>query len=261
MLSPAIPCNFNFYHADLSRMLVRYLQAFRGAVEGLKRYYDNLNPAKEMLAKDITNPTYPYRTFFTTDAPDGPKQEFTYVRRINKLVFLCKLVARPYTKFCVKFVHGDYGEDAHRFSASKGFAPALIAVNDLNAARWRMVVMELLKAEYAPLYDVCTVLNSSDASSVPLKKALLKHIKEMHSAGYVHGDLRSTNVMVRSDGPLDGHFKLIDFDWSGLVGQVHYPEDLNTITVARPPEVVPGGKILEDHDKKMIKDFLFAHCL
>jgi RIO-like serine/threonine protein kinase len=44
----------------------------------------------------------------------------------------------------------------------------------------------------------------------------------MHQAGWVHGDLRSTNVVVKKSG-LDGSFLIIDFDWIGKNQEVVYP--------------------------------------
>ena len=49
-------------------------------------------------------------------------------------------------------------------------------------------------------------------------KALLVNL---HKVGFVHGDVRDTNIMVRKDRKPG--FMLLDFDWSGLVGGVRYP--------------------------------------
>jgi tRNA A-37 threonylcarbamoyl transferase component Bud32 len=45
----------------------------------------------------------------------------------------------------------------------------------------------------------------------------IKKVTFLHQAGYVHGDVHDTNIMVkdRSQG-----FKLVDFDWSGRIGKV-----------------------------------------
>ena len=61
---------------------------------------------------------------------------------------------------------------------------------------------------------------------------------------YIVISIRSTNIIVvkMSDG-LDGSFYLVDFDWSGRMGQVQYPDDLNMTTVQRPDGVVDGGLV------------------
>ena len=41
-------------------------------------------------------------------------------------------------------------------------------------------------------------------------------VTQLHNQNIVHGDLRDTNIVVANDGS----FMLIDFDWSGIEGQV-----------------------------------------
>ena len=74
----------------------------------------------------------------------------------------------------------------------------------------------------------------------------------MHHAGWVHGDLRSTNVMVKRRG-LDGSF-LIDFDWSGKNQEVVYPSFVNR-EVTRPVGADDGEFILAVHDVEMLSYF------
>ena len=52
---------------------------------------------------------------------------------------------------------------------------------------------------------------------------ILKAVNILHSLGFVHGDLRGPNILL---GPNDD-VKLIDFDWSGKVGEAEYPESLS----------------------------------
>ena len=78
----------------------------------------------------------------------------------------------------------------------------------------------------------------------------------MHQAGWVHGDLRSTNVMVKKSG-LDGSFLFIDFDWSGpgKNQEVVYPSFVNRTEVRRPDGVDDGESILSRHDIEMLSYF------
>ena len=52
--------------------------------------------------------------------------------------------------------------------------------------------------------------------------AALAAVQALHAAGFVWGDARLPNVIV---GPRDGStaVMLIDFDWSGPVGEVKWP--------------------------------------
>jgi tRNA A-37 threonylcarbamoyl transferase component Bud32 len=44
----------------------------------------------------------------------------------------------------------------------------------------------------------------------------------VHNAGYVHGDIRTSNILVYKNSPM-----LIDFDWAGNKGVVRYPINMN----------------------------------
>lgn len=47
-------------------------------------------------------------------------------------------------------------------------------------------------------------------------------MRKAHQDGFVHGDLRSPNIMITTAGP-----QLIDFDWAGKLGNAYYPVDIN----------------------------------
>jgi Protein kinase domain len=61
----------------------------------------------------------------------------------------------------------------------------------------------------------------------PLSEADIKQLEtglqKLHSKNLVHGDIRRPNTLVDANG----HPRLIDFDWSGEVGQAWYPAHLN----------------------------------
>ena len=51
------------------------------------------------------------------------------------------------------------------------------------------------------------------------KSDLQELVAEFHNMGFVHGDLRDTNILSGDDGSV----KLVDFDWGGRGGAVSYP--------------------------------------
>ena len=51
------------------------------------------------------------------------------------------------------------------------------------------------------------------------KSDLQELVAEFHNMGFVHGDLRDTNILSGNDGSV----KLVDFDWGGRGGAVSYP--------------------------------------
>src|SRR5690554_2262406 len=52
----------------------------------------------------------------------------------------------------------------------------------------------------------------------------------LHSAGFVHGDLRDANVMVNESGRVC----IIHFDWSGKEGTARYPSTMNKLLLRVP---------------------------
>jgi serine/threonine protein kinase len=53
------------------------------------------------------------------------------------------------------------------------------------------------------------------------REEIAAKLASLHQGSYVHGDIRNANVMVKEDGSLG--IRLVDFDWSGKVGEVRYP--------------------------------------
>ena len=89
-------------------------------------------------------------------------------------------------------------------------------------------------------------------------KAVQQALVELHREGFVHGDLREANIMVKRDG-VDSEglhdIILVDFDWAGKEGSVRYPSNitLNHILLPRPDDVERGGPIAAAHDDQMLK--------
>jgi len=105
-----------------------------------------------------------------------------------------------------------------------------------------------------PFGTHCQLLKPEDKPSKntanQLKDALEKIIAALDEKKYVHGDLRSNNIMIRTD-VMDKSvdLKLIDFDWAGKARQVHYPAEQNR-EIQWPGKA--GGPIEQDHDLKMV---------
>eukprot|EP01118_Nematostelium_gracile_P002379 TRINITY_DN12607_c0_g1_i1.p1 TRINITY_DN12607_c0_g1~~TRINITY_DN12607_c0_g1_i1.p1 ORF type:complete len:126 (-),score=31.39 TRINITY_DN12607_c0_g1_i1:68-445(-) len=80
-----------------------------------------------------------------------------------------------------------------------------------------------------------------------IKESVLKNLRDaiqkMHDSGYVHGDLRPTNIMWNSDGEV----RIIDFDWAGNIGEATYPSTIN-LALTWHPGVKECAKIEPEHD-------------
>ena len=254
MLSTAFPCHYHDSDIKMRDSLLRHIVAFRNASISLEQYYAELELSGP--SGPLCNPTYPYPTSFTSDSMT---QTFRYVRELESeynFVFFGDLDSdtADHRALCIKFTY-QYGEDVHKFCADKGCAPQLHAVQRLPGDFY-MVVMDDIGKDYIDLHsfvdDHPEILSSS--AYTDLKKNIQQFLEDLHQNGWVHGDLRSTNVMVRRSG-LDGSFLLVDFDWSGKNQEVVYPSFMNRTDMRRPVGVDDGEPILAFHDVEMLSYF------
>ncbi|KAL0062448.1 hypothetical protein AAF712_010660 [Marasmius tenuissimus] len=138
---------------------------------------------------------------------------YVYLAKLTQLSNL--LPARK--RVIVKFTQ-TYSRALHEFCASKGMAPALLGYEELPGG-WIGVVMDHLPNVY-PL--------TSPAFSLQEKEERWKKIeglvRDMHDAGYVHGDLCESNILSAKGSEKDNApVWIIDFDWGGENGKVSYP--------------------------------------
>jgi len=142
---------------------------------------------------------------------------------------------------CIKFVRR-YSKEVHERCTSGGFAPALYGFENLPGG-WYMVVMEMITDDYCCLGE----LSAPYARHEDLATAL----QSLHQQRRVHGDIRNTNIMVKRDG--SPGFKLVDFDWSGTIGQIRYPMNVyRGKRLWRPDGAEDGQLILAEHDIQML---------
>ncbi|CAJ0634520.1 2430_t:CDS:2 [Entrophospora sp. SA101] len=57
-----------------------------------------------------------------------------------------------------------------------------------------------------------------------VSNAVIESVKLLHSNGFVHGDLRSPNIMIGKNNQM----KFLDFEWADKEGEATYPMLLNT---------------------------------
>jgi len=109
-----------------------------------------------------------------------------------------------------------------------------------------------------PFGTHCQILKPEDKPSKntanQLKDALEKIIAALDEKKYVRGDLRSNNIMIRTD-VMDKSvdLKVVNFDWAGEEGQVHYSAEQNR-AIWWPGEA--GGPTEQIHDSKMVDSWM-----
>ncbi|KAI6006359.1 hypothetical protein EDC04DRAFT_2583109 [Pisolithus marmoratus] len=233
-------------------VVARHIAAFRKAVKSLKEQYDRA-PSSPLMPSSPIRHIFPWPTSFYT--PDGStKVEFQYERPLidNKLLFFG---TRQDTqkRICIKFAQS-YSKEAHECCVTLNCAPVLLGFNSIPGG-WTIVVMEAL-TDHTSLFEL-----SQPGSRTPLTlsvfEALYKEIwrclKSFHDNGFVHGDIRDTNIMVSRDRK---SVKFIDFDWAGKMDDenTRYPCSVNTVEVQRPDDVEGWAPIQKCHDEAMLRN-------
>jgi hypothetical protein len=90
------------------------------------------------------------------------------------------------------------------------------------------------------------------ASKITVKhmQGLVAQIDTLQRHKMLHGDLRLPNILFMNDGVV----RLIDFDWSGIIGMVHFPAMVNSDAFEAPAQslVLGGRRIVAEFDWKCL---------
>ncbi|KAF9235048.1 hypothetical protein BU15DRAFT_51885 [Melanogaster broomeanus] len=241
-LSCTLQMHYHPTDTDMRTRVARHLAALQKVTRTLERYYRGLTTGIHPASSRLQTQLFPHPTYFTS-LQDSRQQDFEYSSQPfqDKLIFFGKLSNQQ--PICIKFVR-QYSKDAHCLCASLGCAPILRGFEAIPGG-WFMVVMDRLSGEYVELHKIIATAPPLDS----IRKALAR----LHQKGYVHGDIRTTNIMMsRSDPKI---FMLVDFDWAGKIGEVLYPMNVNRgPKLWRPESAVDGRPIMGDHDNAMLDD-------
>ncbi|RPD54184.1 hypothetical protein L227DRAFT_589055 [Lentinus tigrinus ALCF2SS1-6] len=214
---------------------------------------------------------FPFRDYYVDS--ENIYHPFTYVSSIDGQRIFRVSENGIGTPLCVKFCKR-YCAEAHAAAHSAGFAPALLAVNIVYD--WTMVVIDDRSAEYSStVWDIKR--NAQDeadeaeqdeekkkakqrakentrkprpaVSLADAQKEVKSRLQLLHDRGFVHGDVRDVNVLVRNeDAPGNRpNILIVDWDWSGALGAVKYPRGIN-MELARPLDARAGEPIKPEHD-------------
>ncbi|KDR69821.1 hypothetical protein GALMADRAFT_76982 [Galerina marginata CBS 339.88] len=164
-------------------------------------------------------------------------------RQDYRLLYLAETTGPEKRTIVIKFVPS-YSVDLHAFCANRGFAPPILAFEQLPGG-WKAVAMG-----YIPSGTIITKSSGLDTHRDRWTHELLQLVNDFHVEGLVHGDLRDANIIC------NGHdMMLLDFDWGGQDGQVFYPTpNLNS-------ELLEGRssndlKITKEDDNRILKKTL-----
>lgn len=227
-------------------MIARYFRAAKSAIKNLQNYYETDIHTLDKEAVPYFPYQYSYRSLSNNTIEQFTYQPTTIKSSQQPFLQAGKLVFRGLCNgqdIIIKFVR-QYSKDAHQYCAEQGFAPKLRAYSKLHGG-WFMVVMDYVGDTHEEVSDM-------DSPSASAKKKITARtqeiVKSLHDAGFVHGDIRDTNVMVQKEGDPAERILLIDFDWAGKIGEVKYPMNVNRAGIRRHMEVFDGISIDPKHD-------------
>ena len=140
-----------------------------------------------------------------------------------------------FVKFC-----RSYHKESHDLLAIKGFAPTVLDLTALPGG-WFTVIMEFA--------DGCPW----DESVSKLAEALQAAVQVLHEAGFVHGDLRSNNILVVQNG-----VHIVDFEWAGIADQATYPFFMNHTDLIWPDGASDGLPITKRHGLSWLQSLVQA---
>jgi len=242
------------------RRLAHLLLTLRTCLQQLEADYAALSPTKP-TPKDKDEPrARPAPHLESIDSSEGHGQiSLTYEKNAHS----------------PRYAHAVFYASAHYSRDNKTVKCVVKFTKRYNAEAHRLmaganVTAELIHCKFEPTVGMFCVITSyvSSASRKDVRisedgvNALQKGLELLHAQSLAFGDLRDANIILDEKGwP-----HVIDFDWCGTEGTVHYPFDLNTETDPETGEglwvddVKPGGLIKREHDRDMLRKHLAKFC-
>lgn len=233
-------------HSELEpttvQAFVRVFWTLRESIAHLHNWYHALMTSSR---SQFHHRLHPASNSFTDSS--GTEVKFNYLRPLypyNNLFIALARFPDP-RSFIVKFTPTYCGE-AHRLLAQQNLAPALLYAGPVydyaGYTRWKMVVMEECTGGGHVWWDV---------AGETIYQQVRDAVRVLHENGFVHGDLRSQNIML--DKAL--RIRVIDFDWAGKEGVARYPNDLSP-DIPWPAGAKPGALISREHDQYWVRRLL-----
>ncbi|KAG6884517.1 hypothetical protein C0993_010440 [Termitomyces sp. T159_Od127] len=247
-LTRAFDLTTNFREKRERDEMASTLDALTEAVTRIQEHHSSIEPT------DSWNDCRLF-PFLSTYIENGQTVNFTYGRRLPEKLVFCVTVNDPHGEIqerLVKFTN-QYSYDAHVHLSKLNLSPRIRAMNPISTD-WTAIVMDNL--ELPTLFDLKVKTDISKEDRDKVRNKVRGIVQELHEGGFVHGDVRDTNILVdpASLHTADVMVFLIDFDWAGAAGDARYPNDINTQTLEWPKGVKGGELILSEHDLELVKN-------
>lgn len=240
-LTPLFEPSTHWRHEGARRRLASVFDALLETVSHIQCHYQGLKLSSHAFSNEARR--FPYARSLKN--ADQSQAWFRYRSQSEEstLVFRAHIGTRP--------VVVKYSADVHRFLSDLLLAPALLHCERIPGD-WLFVIMD--EALYGALYKLRPSL------AIPQQEKVWTETKRvarlLHENGFVHGDIRDSNILIDTNSLDADNVKLhfIDFDWAGRVERVKYPMGVNTTSVKRPATVKYDALITKEHDIAMVEN-------
>ncbi|KAK7682788.1 hypothetical protein QCA50_014172 [Cerrena zonata] len=225
-----------------SQTVARFFYSLKLVLLDLRQWYRD-----SLAVAPITTKDRPHPLMFPTVTSYGElKVSFAYIRQLQSHAQCTTFLARrsdTETEIVIKFDE-TYNETVHCLLADHGYAPKLLYYGSPYPDLHHYGSCKMVIIEYSTLPNLHDTQRLTQAAYDKLSSA----IALLHSNNYVHGDLRTPNVLTSGS---DIH--IIDFDWAGIAGEVTYPPYLDKSKQGKwAPGVDDFGSIQKEHDDYML---------
>lgn len=234
------PLHAHYTNSVQTEAGARVVAALRKACHDLHQRYPDLVVNEDLRAD------FPFPRSFQSD---NTAVTLTYIAALEDKRVYRALMDQTKAPICVKYTLR-YSEAAHNTANGLGFAPKLLKIERIQD--WWMVVMEDVSEDYISLAEA----KSREFDVQGIQGKVKQVLQLLHEAGYVHGDIRDVNVLVRKPSshlPEDRPpILLVDWYWAGISGEATYPHTLNP-AIIRPELGAAAGAVIEaSHDEGMV---------
>ncbi|KAJ8694013.1 hypothetical protein PTI98_008946 [Pleurotus ostreatus] len=212
LLSSQAPLGHASAHDKLTYQIAHFFQCLRECSDQLAAEYLKMDPM-DIVDERILLPAHHFSSFFNAHH----EYKLTYLQRLSpsrseRTVFLAKAerAGQPTIDCIVKFASA-YCADVHNIVHEAGAAPRLLYCEFVPSVGKFCVVTEFVHEQEGARLTSAGIQTLQNA------------VGALHARSHVFGDLRDANILV--DG--QGNPNLIDFDWSGIEGNVFYLMNIN----------------------------------
>lgn len=238
--------NDTVFNEPTIHRIARILHALGTNIHNLESYYQSLE-VQPHIPKQLHPRFFPSVNAYR--APGDTLIGFKFIKPLEResicTTFLAETQGLSPMLVVVKFVHR-YNEGAHKLLANSDMAPQLLYFgkvgvrdDDPSYGHLRMVVMDYVEG---------TTVDRAPSVPSTFHEQVKAMLSLLHKHGFVFGDLRGPNLIVRKDGKV----VLIDCDWIGKDGETRYPIAMSQ-SIKWPEGVKDGLAVMKKgHDVEML---------